>query len=123
MSPSGTFSLEKSLRKVKIMEGYITMSKQELTRLEIIQRVLEKRMKQHQAAEYLNITTRLYKAYKAIGAEGLASKHRGKIGNRRMDQTFKQEIIDLIMEHYRDFGPTLAAEHLMLFCQTVYEMV
>ncbi|MGV8949288.1 MAG: hypothetical protein ACOH2E_08025 [Candidatus Paracaedibacter sp.] len=36
------------------MEGYITMSKQELTRLEIIQKVTEKRMKQHQAAEQLD---------------------------------------------------------------------
>jgi hypothetical protein len=32
------------------MEGYITMSKQELTSLEIIQKVIEKHMKQHHAA-------------------------------------------------------------------------
>ena len=37
-----------------MMEGYITMSKVELTRLELIQKVLEKRMKQHQVAEQLH---------------------------------------------------------------------
>ena len=98
------------------MEGYITMSKQELNRLELIQRVIEKRIKQHQAAEQLNLTTRqikrLCKAYKEMGARGLVSQHRGKQSNRRLNFSLRQRIIDLIMEHYRDFGPTLAAEKL-----------
>ncbi len=98
------------------MEGYITMSKQELTRLEIIQKVTEKRMKQHQAAEQLNLTTRqikrLCKTYNEIGAPGLVSKLRGKPSKRCIKLSLKQQIIDLIMEHYQDFGPTLAAEKL-----------
>ena len=98
------------------MDGYITMSKQELTRLELIQKVIEKRLKQHQAAEQLNLTDRqirrLCKAYKQIGPQGIVSKRRGKPGNRRMDLSLKQQVIDLVMEHYRDFGPTLAAEKL-----------
>lgn len=98
------------------MEGYITMSMQELSRLELIQKVTEKRMNQHQAAEKLDLTTRrikrLCKAYKEIGAQGLVSKLRGKPSKRGIKLSLKQQIIDLIMEHYRDFGPTLATEKL-----------
>jgi transcriptional regulator GlxA family with amidase domain len=71
------------------MEGYITMSKQELNRIELIQKVIEKRLKQHQAAQQLNLTVRqvkrLCKAYKQTGPQGLVSKHRGMPSNRRMD--------------------------------------
>jgi hypothetical protein len=60
------------------MEGYITMSEQELNRFELIKKIIEKRLKQYQAAQQLNLTTRqierLCKAYKQTGSQGLVSK-------------------------------------------------
>lgn len=98
------------------MEGHITMSKKELSRLEIISKVIEKRLKQREAAEMLGLgirqIKRLCKGYNLCGAKGLVSKHRGSISNHRLSSTIKQQVIDLIIEHYRDFGPTLAAEKL-----------
>ena len=52
----------------------ITMSQRELTRLEVIQRVKRKTLKQRQAAELLSISVRqvkrLCKAHQANGAAG-----------------------------------------------------
>ena len=57
------------------------MSQPELTRLEVIQRVKRKTLKQRQAAELLSLTVRqvkrLCKAYQSNGAAGLISKRRG----------------------------------------------
>jgi transposase len=98
------------------MEGYITMSKQELSRLELIQRVIDKRLKQRQVAEQLGLSERqirrLCSSYMELGAQGIISKRRGKPSNRQMNPSTKQLIIDLIVEYYKDFGPTLAAEKL-----------
>jgi transcriptional regulator GlxA family with amidase domain len=64
------------------MEGYITMSKQELSRLELMQKGLEKQMAQTQVAELLHLsrrqTIRLCISYKQYGPECLISKCRGK---------------------------------------------
>lgn len=92
----------------------IVMSPFGIFSLEIIQKVTEKRMKQHQAAEQLNLTTRqikrFCKTFNEIGAPGLVSKLRGKPSKRCIKLTLKQQIIDFIIKHYQDFGPTLAAE-------------
>jgi Homeodomain-like domain len=95
----------------------ISMTSKELTRLEIIQKVKEKRLKQYQAAEYLNLSLvqvkRLYKQYKKEGAKGLVSKKRGSRGNHRLPDELKQKALDLIWDKYPDFGPTLAQEKLL----------
>lgn len=98
------------------MNGTITMSQRELSRLEVMQKLSERRLKQSTAAERLHLSTRqikrLYKAYQAFGAAGLVSKKRNKPSNRQLSPSLSQQIINLITEHYRDFGPTLAAEKL-----------
>jgi transposase len=95
----------------------ISMTSKELTRLEIIQKVKEKRLKQYQAAEYLNLSLvqvkRLCKQYKKEGAKGLVSKKRGSRGNHRLPDELKQKALDLIWDKYPDFGPTLAQEKLI----------
>ena len=67
-------------------EPLLRMSQQELTRLEVIQRVKLKTLKQRQAAERLSISVRqvkrLCKAYQASGTAGLISKRRGQANNR-----------------------------------------
>lgn len=92
------------------------MSKKELTRLEVMQRLTEKRLKQREAAEILGISERhvrrLYSAYRQEGEQGLISKRRGKASNHRLGPDVVAKVRDLIYERYEDFGPTLAHEKL-----------
>ena len=94
----------------------LTMSKKELTRLEVMQRLKAKRLKQGEASEMLGISVRqvkrLYRRYQQSGAKGLVSQKRGKASNHRLDEEVVQAARDLIYERYGDFGPTLAHEKL-----------
>jgi hypothetical protein len=56
---------------------------------------------------------RLLQAYDRDGAAGLASKKRGRPSNRRHSEDFRNGALDLVREHYVDFGPTLACEKLL----------
>ena len=98
------------------MDKLITMSNKELTRLEVMQRMQEKRLAQKEAAHMLGLSIRhvrrLYRAYRERGAQGLVSQRRGKPSNNRLDPQVVQQTIDLIYDRYRDFGPTLAHEKL-----------
>lgn len=98
------------------MDELLPMSKRELTRLEAMHRIKDKRLTQKEAARILSLSVRqikrLYRAYKAQGARGLVSRRRGKPSNNRLDTETQQKAIDLIHKHYRDFGPTLAHEKL-----------
>lgn len=98
------------------MDKLLTMSKKELTRLEVMQRLEEKRLKQREAAEMLMISERhvrrLFRDYKEGGAERLISKRRGKPSNNRLVPEVVKQAIDLIYERYADFGPTLAHEKI-----------
>jgi transposase len=99
------------------VDELLTMSNREITRLEVMQRLQEKRLSQKEAAGMLGIGTRqvkrLFRAYKAQGAPGLVSKRRGQSSNNRLEEGLVQGVIDLIYERYRDFGPTLAHEKLV----------
>jgi len=98
------------------MDELLTMSNAEITRLEVMQRLKDKRLIQKEAARMLGISVRqvkrLYRAYKAQGASGLVSQRRGKPSHNRLEPATIQQAVDLIYEHYRDFGPTLAHEKL-----------
>lgn len=58
-------------------EGNITMSKKELTRLEVVQRVMDRQMRQRDAARTLCLSQRqvkrLVRAYRVSGAAGPVS--------------------------------------------------
>jgi transposase len=94
------------------------MSQRELTRLEVIQRVKRKTLKQRQAAELLSISVRqvkrLCKAYQASGAAGLVSKRRGQPSNNRLPEKTINKAQHLLRSRYSDFGPTLATEKLTI---------
>jgi transposase len=98
------------------MDELLTMSKKELSRLEIMQRLKDKRLTQKEAARMLGISTRqvkrLCRVYRKKGADGLVSQRRGKPSNNRLDAGLVREALDLIEEKYKDFGPTLAHEKL-----------
>ncbi len=93
------------------------MSHKELTRLEILQRIEERRLSQAQAAKVLGMTDRqmrrLVRRYRDDGPEGLISKKRGTPGNHRRPQAFREHVLAIVRERYADFGPTLAREKLL----------
>src|ERR1041384_3631432 len=92
------------------------MSQRELTRLEVIQRVGQKTLKQRQAAELLSISLRqvkrLCKAYQGSGAAGLVSKRRRRSSNNRLPEKTINKATQLLRARYHDCGPTLATEKL-----------
>lgn len=94
------------------MGHLITMSTKELNRIQIIERIVSNGLNQTQAAEALGVTPRqmrrLISSYKESGAHALTSKKRGKPSNHRLSEDLKQKALDLIKEHFYDFGPTLA---------------
>src|SRR5919205_1159183 len=100
------------------VELLLQMSQPELTRLEVIQRVKRKTLKQHQAAELLSNSVRqvkrLCKAYQASGAAGLLSKRRGQPSNNRLPEKTITKAQQLLRSRYPDFGPTLATEKLAI---------
>lgn len=95
----------------------VAMSKEELSRLEIMQRLDEKRMRQGTAAEILGISVRqvkrLMRAYRREGAQGLISKQRGQPSHHQLDPGTERAALDLLKGRYADFGPTLAHEKLV----------
>ena len=99
------------------MKRYIIMSNKELDRLEVIQKVHDRRLKQKEAAIQLNLSLRqikrLCKGYRQNGPEGLISKKRGEPGKRKKPNILKISAIKIITDRYFDFGPTLAHEKLV----------
>ena len=99
------------------MDELLTMSNRELTRLEAMQRLKDKRMTQKEAGQQLGISTRqvkrLWRSFRNQGAKGLVSARRGKPSNNRLDAGVVQQALDLIKAKYADFGPTLAHEKLI----------
>jgi len=95
----------------------VTMSKEELSRLEVMERLQEKRMRQRTAAEILGVSVRQVKrllcAYRREGAAGLVSKQRGKSSHHQLSAEIVRAAIDLLKGRYADFGPTLAHEKLV----------
>jgi len=92
------------------------MSHQEIDRLKIVQQLEKRQISQKEAASQLQITVRqvkrLVRRYKDNGAEGLISKHRGKLANNRIPDEVKNKALELIRATYPDFSPTFAHEKL-----------
>src|ERR1035437_5626240 len=93
------------------------MSAKELSRLEVMQRLEEKRLGQKGGAEMLGGSgrqvRRLLSRYRRAGASGLVSQRRGKASNNQLSAEVKQKVVDLLQGKYRGFGPTLACEKLV----------
>ena len=99
------------------MTEHLTLSHKELDRLQIMTRIAEKRLTRRRAAELLKLTERqvyrLYAAFEARGAAGLASAKRGRPSPRKLSWAVREQALGLIRERYSDFGPTLACEKLV----------
>jgi len=92
------------------------MSEKEIKKAETMSQLAEKQITQRMAAEHLGMSIRqvkrLWREYQKMGAEGLINKSRGKPSHNQLDAELKKEVVNLILERYRDFGPTLATEKL-----------
>jgi transposase len=93
------------------------MSTKELSRLEVMQKLVEKRISQKEAARVLGTSTRqvkrLLRGYREHGAKGLVSKRRGRASNNRLAEGTRRKVLDLLKSKYGGFGPTLAHEKLV----------
>jgi transposase len=92
------------------------MSDGELSRLEVLRDMDQRRLTTEAAAQLLGLERRqvfrLLKRYRSEGATGLISKRRGRPSNRRKPEELRDKALAIIRERYWDFGPTLAAEKL-----------
>ena len=89
----------------------------EADRAAVIGQVAERRLTQREAGFRLGLSVRqvkrLAKRYRERGAAGLASARRGRRPNNAIDTAVRREVLDLVRERYRDFGPTFAREKLV----------
>lgn len=94
----------------------IMVRQRELKRLHVIQKVLERVIKQVEAAELLSLSSRqirrIIKRIKIEGEKGVIHKSRGKPSSRRIPGKIREKVIRLYRSQYSDFGPTLASEKL-----------
>lgn len=94
----------------------ITMTNKELSRYEIIQRLIRKEINGTEAAKQLDLSNRQVKRIKARvvkeGTKGVIHRNRGKPSNKRMPEEKVKKIEKIVKENYYDFGPTFASEKL-----------
>jgi transposase len=98
-------------------EDIIMASQEELRRLHVIQKVLERGLKQVEAAEILSLSSRqirrVVKRVRGEGQRGIVHGLRGWPSNRKIPDQVKDKVIRLYRTVYKGFGPTLASEKLL----------
>jgi transposase len=94
----------------------IQLTMKEIKRVELLEEKKHLQMDQKELGRRLNIgirqVQRIIKRYNELGAKGLVHKSRGKPSGKAMPQEKKDAVVQLIQEHYSDFGPVLVAEML-----------
>src|SRR3972149_1702945 len=89
---------------------------EEVKRLHVIRKILEKVLKQVAAAKILSLSyrqlQRCVQRVKVEGDRGIIHRSRGKVSNRRLADRVKERVIKLYRKSYKGFGPTLAVEKL-----------
>lgn len=95
---------------------YISMSKKDLDKYDVIKRTIRREITVKKAGELLRLCERqihrLKNKIKERGAAGLIHGNRGKPSNRRMPEKERQKIISILRQRYSDFRPTHASEKL-----------
>jgi transposase len=106
--------IPKSLESSVSRTGSITM--QELDRAKVIDAYANGEITGAVAALRLQISTRqvrrLQKQFAQAGVSGMISGRRGKPSNNQLSPGMAQTALQIVREHYADFGPTLACEKL-----------
>jgi len=97
-------------------KGIITMTQEELRRLHIIRQVLDKKLKQTEAAEKVGLsyrqTKRITKRIRKEGDGGIIHRLRGQPSKRKITAKTRDRVLTLCRGKYKGFGSTLAAEKL-----------
>lgn len=92
------------------------MTTKEQLRLTVIEELVEGRINTPIAADKLRLSVRqikrLKKKFNQYGYDCLMHASRGKHGNRKTDSNMENKIVQIIKDHYHDFGPTMAWEKL-----------
>jgi transposase len=109
------------------------MSKQEISRAQVLEQLVRKQIKQGQAAKRLGVSVRqvkrLKRAYQRGGAKALISKKRGHRSHHQLDARVQAQALQLLKSRYADFGPTFAHQklteehHLVLSDETVRHLM
>jgi len=115
------------------METLLQMSRKEIDRLEVMQKLDGKQMSQKEAGRILQLSTRqvkrILRGYREHGAARLISKQRGRKSNNRLPEATKRKALDALKSKYQGFGPTLAQEklveneHLQLSIESVRQLM
>ncbi len=94
----------------------ICMSKKELSRVHVINNLVNGKINGTDAAKQIGVSIRHVKRLKLKvkerGTEGLIHASRGMAGNRKLDPEIAKKAEKHLKEKYYDFGPTFAAEKL-----------
>ncbi|MFQ5724026.1 MAG: ISNCY family transposase [Terriglobia bacterium] len=94
----------------------MALSKRERDRLVVLRQLKQGKLTQRAAAEQLGLSPRwvrkLARRLRQQGDRGLAHRLRGRVSNRAHDAPTRRRALELVREHYPDYGPTLASEML-----------
>jgi hypothetical protein len=97
-----------------VAQELVKMSSKELDRLAVVRKVLEGRLTQAKAGEFIGLSERqVRRLCAAFGERGPAGLVRGQLSNRRLPDELRSQAIEIVRERYADFGPTLACEKLL----------
>src|SRR5947209_7706244 len=93
------------------------MTQTDRDRLVTLRKAKEKRIRQRQAAEELEVSERQVRRVLAkmrtVGDRAVVHGLRGRQSNRRIEEEKRQGVIGILKQDvYRGFGPTLASEYL-----------
>lgn len=98
------------------MAELITMTQKELSRYEVIKKLIRREINGTQAAKQISLSVRQVKNLKTkvkkYGAQGIIHGHRGKTGNRRINPNIIKKAEHYLKTYYSDFKPTFAMEKL-----------
>lgn len=97
-------------------KGIIMATQEELKRLHIVRKAIDKHITQKEAADILELSqrqiSRIAKRIRIEGDVGIIHRLRGESSNRAKPEAIKDKALKLFQEKYPDFGPTLATEKL-----------
>lgn len=92
------------------------LSREDRDRLKVLHEVRRGHITQGEAGRQLRVSERwVRKLVGRVGKEGdagIVHRLRGRPSNRKIAGRQRQRAVKLVETHYRDFGPTLAAEYL-----------
>jgi len=98
------------------VEDILKMSQNDLKRLHIIRKVIDKCLKQREAAEQLKLSERqvrrLVKRVREESNNGIIHRSRGLKSHRAISDGIRQKALNLCKSIYAGFNPTLATEKL-----------